>query len=238
MKEVCCEAFILKTMPYKEKDRLVTAYTKEYGKLTFLAKGVNQLKSKNASALQELTCSEITFIPRSGICTLIRARIIDFYREIKEDLDMQIYAMYINEYIYKQCEENQPDQKIYDMIFECYEKIKNGYPSKLIYSLFNVFMLKSSGYLIEVNHCVKCHETSKIVSISIKEGGFICFDCKENELIYPKEILKLFRHINLINIKDIDKIKYSEVSLNTVSELIEAFVEEYSGIYFQTKKFM
>ena len=42
MNESTTLAFVLKTMPYKEKDRLVYAYTKEFGRLTFIAKGVKK----------------------------------------------------------------------------------------------------------------------------------------------------------------------------------------------------
>ncbi len=238
MKEVTSRAFILKTLPYKEKDRLVYVYTQDYGKITLLAKGVNQLKSKNAASMQELTLVEITFIPKKGVCTLIRAQIIDFYREIKENLTMQIYAMYFNEYIYKQCEENNPDLKLFNLIKESYDKLKIGYHEKLIYSLFNLFMLKHSGYYIEVNQCVHCHSQQKIVSISVQDSGFICQNCIQKEPYYSIDILKLFRHLNLIEIKDIDKLKYRESDLETVSNIIEVFVEEYSGLYFQTKKFM
>lgn len=238
MNEVTTTAFILKMIPYKEKDRLVYVYTKDFGKLTFLARGVNSLKSKNASALQELMLVEITFIPKKGICSLIRAQSINFYRKIKDNLNLQVYALYVNEYIYKLTEENIPDIYLYDLMIQSYEALENGDEPRLVYSLFNSLMLKYTGHKIEVNCCALCHATSPIINISIREGGFICRSCSQEQQLYHKEVLQLFRHIVLADLTKIKKIQYKKEDLFIVSRIIEQFVDEYSGIYFQTIKFM
>ncbi len=238
MNEEVTTGIVLKTVSYKENDQLIYVFTKDFGKITLVAKGVKNIKSKNMAALQEMTLSEFTFIPKKGVCRLIRATIKDSYLFIKESLTLQIYASYINEYIYKQCNDNQPDEHIYKMMIESYNKLKIGYPVKLIYSLFNVFMLKHAGNKIEVNQCVKCSSTKDIISIGVYDGGFICKQCCNDHLLYLPKILKLFRHIYLIPIEKIDMIKYDEKDLDVVSGLIVEFVEEYSGHYFNTKKFM
>ncbi len=239
MNESTTLAFVLKTMPYKEKDRLVYAYTKEFGRLTFIAKGVNKMDSKNAAALQELSLVEMTIIPKKGISLLLKATIVNFYRHLKEDLDLQIYSSYMNEYVYKQEEDNVPDADLFELLESSFNALNNGYLPMLVYDLFNLAMLERSGTVLEVNHCVKCGEVKPIVSISIMDGGFICMDCfEQNQPSYSKEVLKLFRHMQLLKIKNIDKLNYNEESLKEVNKIIEAFVEEYSGIYFQTKKFM
>lgn len=239
MNETTTLAFILKTMPYKEKDRLVYAYTREFGRLTFIAKGVNKMESKNAAALQELSLVEMMIIPKKGISLLLKATIVDFYRHLKEDLQLQIYSSYIMEYVYKQEEENVPDVQLFSMLEDCFHALQVGYPPQMVYDLFNLEMLERSGTVLEVNHCVRCRGKKPIASISIVDGGFVCVDClNEKDQIYSKEILKLFRHMQLLKIKNIDKLHYEEVDLIGVTKIIETFVEEYSGIYFQTKKFM
>ena len=92
--EVVCLGIVLKTQSYKESDALVTVYFKDYGKMTLIARGVKKLKSKNASACQSLTLSEFTFIPRNGLSTLIKASSVDFYRYLKEDIELEAYASY------------------------------------------------------------------------------------------------------------------------------------------------
>lgn len=238
MQEETVSAFILKTLPYKENDRLVYTYTKEYGKITLLARGVNKLTSKNRAALQEITLVEMTFIPKKGICTLIRASINEFYSLLKEDLTLQIYSSYFMEFFYK-LEENEPNASMYSTLQLALDKLMQGYPPKLIYGIFNLRMLKDLGIGLEVNCCARCKEVKPIKTISIYDGGFICYECfKKDEESMDKEVLKLFRHLYLLSFERIDEIHYSLALLDEVVEIIELFVDEYSGIYFNTKKFI
>lgn len=117
--EVVCLGIVLKTQSYKESDALVTVYFKDYGKMTLIARGVKKLKSKNAAACQSLTLSEFTFIPRNGLSTLIKASSVDFYRYLKEDIELEAYASYFMEFVLRNEEENQPR-------FRCIQSFKRS----------------------------------------------------------------------------------------------------------------
>ena len=71
--EVVVEGVILKRTPYKENDMILHVYTKEYGKIGVLARGVRKMTSKNASATQEMMVSELTINLRKGLSSLIKA---------------------------------------------------------------------------------------------------------------------------------------------------------------------
>lgn len=113
--EVVSLGIVLKTHPYKESDSLVTVYLKIMEN-DFDCSGCKKLKSKNASACQSLTLSEFTFIPRNGLSTMIKASSVDFYRYIKENLELEAYASYFMEFVLKNEEDNQPDLEIFDTL--------------------------------------------------------------------------------------------------------------------------
>lgn len=239
MNSVSTLAYVLKTQPYKEKDRLVFAYTKEFGRMTLIAKGVNKMESKNASSLQELSLVEVMMIPKKGISTLLKASNVEFYRHIKEDLTLQVYASYIMEYIYKSELENKPSEKLFDSLYKAMKSLNEGTSFLLIYSLFNLEMLERNGITIEVDRCAKCKEIKPILSINVYEGGFICQECMgHKDTLFSKEVLRLLRHMRHYKLEYMEKISYDEEDLKQVSRIVEVFVEEYSGLYFQTKKFM
>ena len=52
--EVVAKGIVLKVLPYKENDCILTIYFEEYGKLAVIATGLRKPKSKNASACQPL----------------------------------------------------------------------------------------------------------------------------------------------------------------------------------------
>ena len=230
---------VLKSTPYKESDAILSVYTKEYGKLSILAKGIHKMKSKNASACSSLTLSEFTIIVKKGLCTLIKGSYQNYYRHIKEDIELEAYASYFIEFVYKYCEENDPDTYIYDTLIQFLDALNVGYPPVLLYLLFNSFILKETGSPLYVDSCSYCEDTSHIVGISYSGGGFVCSNhIGEYDQSYDKETLKAFRHINKFTIQNIDAINIPEAMMKELRGIMDNFVEEYTGILFQSKKFL
>ena len=235
--EVVSLGIVLKTQAYKESDSLVTVYFKDYGKMTLIARGVKKLKSKNASACQSLTLSEFTFIPRVGLSTMIKAHSVDFYRYIKENLELEAYASYLMEFVLKNEEDNQPDIEIFEMLKKSLDALNQGYPYQLVYLLYNAFILKRCGMALQVDGCVRCLRQDRIAGISLEDGGFVCQDCLSmHDKQLNKETLKAFRHINKLSIDDIDQLKIPEESLEILIEVMDYYVDEMTGILFKTKK--
>ena len=219
--EVVSLGIVLKTHPYKESDSLVTVYFKDYGKMTLIARGVKKLKSKNASACQSLTLSEFTFIPRNGLSTMIKASSVDFYRYIKENLELEAYASYFMEFVLKNEEDNQPDLEIFDTLKKSLDALNHGYPYPLVYLLYNAFILKRCGMALQVDGCVR----------------FVCHDCLSlHDKQLDKVTLKAFRHINKLTIDSIDQLKVPDESIDLLMEIMDYYVDEMTGILFKTKK--
>ena len=209
--EVVSLGIVLKTHPYKESDSLVTVYFKDYGKMTLIARGVKKLKSKNASACQSLTLSEFTFIPRNGLSTMIKASSVDFYRYIKENLELEAYASYFMEFVLKNEEDNQPDLEIFDTLKK---------------SLYNAFILKRCGMALQVDGCVRCLRQDHIAGISLEDGGFVCHDCLSlHDKQLDKVTLKAFRHINKLTIDSIDQLKVPDESIDLLMEIMDYYVD-------------
>lgn len=233
------EAIVLKSTPFKESDAIISVYTKEYGKISLLAKGVRKIKSKNASACSSITLSEFTIILKKGISTLIKANYLNYYRHIKEDIELEAYASYFIEFIYKYCEENIPDEEIYKTLKAYLNALDNGYPPVLLYLLYNSFILQVTGSPLYVDSCSYCDDARHIVGISYSGGGFVCHEhLGEYDSTYNKEMLQAFRHINKFSIHDIDQIKVPESLWKELRVIMDTFIEEYTGILFQSKKFL
>lgn len=230
---------VLKNKPYKENDMLVWIYSREYGKLTLLAKGVKKMTSKNAPSCQSITLSEFTLIPKTGLCRLIKGSAIDYFRHIKEDIELEAYATYCLEFVDKYTRENDPDDSIYDALLLALKYLNNGYEPKLVYLLFNAFILNITGSALEVDQCVSCGRHDLIAGISILNGGFVCQNCLGNyDRHLDVDVLKGFRYINKIPIEKIDLLHLSTPVINKLVEIMEVFVDEYTGINFKSRKFI
>lgn len=231
------EGVILKRTPYKENDMILHVYTRDYGKIGVLARGVRKMTSKNARATQDLMISEMTIHLKKGLSSLIKASPVDYLRHIKENIESEIVANYILEYFYRYIDENIPDIREYHILLQSLKAINQGYYPLLVYLLFNVFILEHNGVSIDVEGCVVCGH-QKVKSISLSDGGFVCEKHLHQNPIYSIDILKAFRHIHKIPISHIDDIHIDENVISSLIPIMDSFIEEYTGISMKTKTFI
>lgn len=235
--DIVVEGIILKHTPYKDNDMILHVYTREYGKIGILARGVQKLTSKNKRACEEMMISELNILLKKGLSSLIKAMPIDYLRHIKESLDSEIVANYILEYFYRYIDENNPIVEEYDILYDALKALDLGYQPLLVYLLFQVFMLDHNGVSIDVEGCVICGAT-QVVSISLEDGGFLCDKHQSRHQLYSIDVLKGFRHIHKIPMKDIDKLKIEETVLRQLIPIMDYYVDEYTGVSLRTKTFI
>lgn len=237
-KEEVTEAIILRQMPYQETGALVSAYTREFGKITLRARGVKKLTSKNAAGVQALTRSELTLMPRSGISTLIRAQALAHYPHIKAQIACEIVADYLLEYCYRYEEDNQPDEACFQMLKETLEALETGYAYQLIYCMILVFIMERNGVTLMVDGCVHCGSPA-VAGFSLGEGGFVCREhMGARDLQMPKETLKLLRHIYKRPMRDVGQITFDMADIKRIIPIFEYFCEDVCGITLKTKSFL
>ena len=143
------------------------------------------------------------------------------------------------EFVDKYTKENDPDASIYDALLLALKYLNDGYEPKLVYLLFNAFILNVTGSSLEVDQCVSCGRQDLIAGISILNGGFVCQNCLgKYDRRLDVEVLKGFRYINKIPLEKIDLLHLSTPVINKLVEIMEAFVDEYTGINFKSRKFI
>ncbi|MDE6952928.1 MAG: DNA repair protein RecO [Erysipelotrichales bacterium] len=237
IKEEVVEGVILKRTPYKENDMILHIYTKEYGKIGVQARGVRKITSKNARACQEMMISELSISLKKGLSSLIKASPVHYLRHIKESIDSEIIGNYILEYYYRYIEENQPMEYEYQILIDALNALDQGYQPLLVYLLFNVFVLDHNGVSIDVDGCVKCQST-KVVSISLEDGGYLCQDHISSHKVYSIDVLKAFRHIHIIPMNQIGQLHIEDKVIKELVPIMDYYIEEYTGISLRTKTFI
>ena len=82
------EGIVLKRMDFLETSRIVTIYTKKFGKVKVLAKGIRRPKSRFGSSLETLTRSAIVFYKREqkDLYTISESDILDSHEDLRRDL--------------------------------------------------------------------------------------------------------------------------------------------------------
>ena len=80
------EGIVLRQVPYKEKDKIVTIITRE-GLLSFNARGIASLTSKNSSSCNLFSLSNFTLNEKGKYLSLKQGKLIDSHYELYESLE-------------------------------------------------------------------------------------------------------------------------------------------------------
>jgi DNA repair protein RecO (recombination protein O) len=140
------EGIVLGRKNYGEADRILSIYSKDYGRISLMAKGIRRPKSKKRGHLEIFSLLNFQAITGRGIDMIIEADIIDDYKEIRRSLPKVSLAYYFMEVIGKITHENEKNQELFCLILESLNGLKQG--SKLKQLRFNFIqeLLTMMGY--------------------------------------------------------------------------------------------
>jgi len=203
------EAIILKKEERAEADQIFTIFTRDFGKIEILGRGIRKIKSKLRAGMEQFSLSEIEFIQGKIYKTLTDAVLIDNFPKIKKDLKKLAIAFRISEVFGKLVKGEEPDIKIWNLLVEVFNKL-NDWESEIIYYYFLWNFLSILGYQPELYNCCICQKLIKPAGIarqsvaggeenvyfSAEEGGLICGRCKKISKPFKKidfETIKLLR---------------------------------------------
>ena len=99
MPHLSTQAIVLQTIDYGEYDRLVSLYTRDFGRLRAIAKGAKRSQKRFGSALEPCTHVQADFVDREhrGLSRLERCRIISAFPELALDIRKVAYGHYFLE---------------------------------------------------------------------------------------------------------------------------------------------
>ena len=198
------QGLIFKKENRGEADQLFTIYSKDFGKLEVLGRGIRKISSKLRSGMELFYLSEIEFIQGKTYKTLTDALLIEEFEILKKDLKKLNVAQKISELLGVLISGPESDERIWSLLTTVFKKLnkKELKPEglKIIYHYFFWNLVSLLGYRPEVYSCTLCQK--KLIPdklyFSKKEGGVICQSCfqktKSGREI-QSEIVKILRLI-------------------------------------------
>ncbi len=87
------EGIVLEQKDFKENDRVLSVFTKDYGIIKVLARGIRKSTSKLSSQIDLFSFVEISFVLGSGYKVLSGAYLKDGFFNLKQDLKKQNFHL-------------------------------------------------------------------------------------------------------------------------------------------------
>ncbi len=198
------EGYILKTIGFRETSKIVTLFSRDYGVVPIMIKGIGKNNTFSPEIFDTYSKSSfVLYTPHSGEMyrhkesSLIRPgipfakNIITFFR-----------VSFIFEIVLKVLPKHIPSNDIYcivDNVLSMLFKYSNNDKNILYIYYFILNLLNILGYDIDTKQCIKCKIfLTSNAFFSFKEGGFICSNCfngnnfinTENDIITTLDKIK------------------------------------------------
>lgn len=135
------EGIILKRKNIGEADRIVTVFTREYGKLRLIAKGIRKVASRRAPHLEVFTRVRLVVHAGKTLESISEAEPIDIYALVRKDLARVSMAYYLCELTDSLVAEKQEHGEVFDLLSRGLEALGGG-PIHGIYAVSKKFTLE------------------------------------------------------------------------------------------------
>ncbi|MDT8861778.1 DNA repair protein RecO [Alkalihalobacillus sp. MEB130] len=235
------EGIVIRTTDYGESNKIVTLFTREFGKVGVMSRGAKKPKNRLSAASQLFIYGTFVYQQSQGLGSLSQADIVNSFREVRSDLFRASYATYIVELTDKLTEERSRNPYHFELLYQTLYFLNEGIDSDVLLRIYEVKMLAVAGIKPELDQCVSCRSADVPVAFSIRHAGFLCNRCSHrDEKAYrisghTARLLRLFFYIDL---QRLGQISLKKETKNELKEILSAYYDEYSGLRLKSKRFL
>ncbi len=180
------EGLILRVTDFSETSRIVVIFTREFGKISALAKGGRRLKGPFESALDLLSACRIVFLRKSsqGLDLLTEAQLVERFRPLERDLSCLYSGYYVAELLLSLTEEYDPHPELYDAARDALTAFSSAETLKPGLLRLELVVLREIGQLPDFDVCAGCGALlteGKQFGYLVAQSGLVCPECQKQE---------------------------------------------------------
>ncbi|AVN63632.1 MULTISPECIES: DNA repair protein RecO [Mesoplasma] len=236
MSEVKIRGIVLDSLNYEENDKIITVYSDEFGKLSFIALGANKASSKNNYSLNVFSESDFEIFKSRKTQSISKLKTGILVRDnfkIAKSYNNYLFASIISSVILQEELFYNKDFKLFDMLREAIRNINDEVNpfSNMVWFLF--YSLKNFGGYWELNKCYRCNKASKIYrKFDLQHYGLVCPNCiNENEEEHDYEFIKYLQRMDNNTFFTIQKFPINVSFEIIISKLLLSYYLNEIGIY-------
>lgn len=140
------EGIVLSRKNYSEADRILVCYSKHFGKLTLLAKGIRKIKSKKRGHLEIFSKVKFSAVKGKGMDIITETETINDFAGVRSNLNKISLAYYFCEVVNKITHEDGNASSVYILLSNVLENLEVETELKKLRLKFIYDLLIEMGY--------------------------------------------------------------------------------------------
>lgn len=200
-------AIILRTYDFKDFDKIVVLYSKDFGLIRAIAKGAKRPKSNLRGRIEPTICAEFVLFEGKNLHTINQCDVVESFKNIRRDLKKITFACYFLELSAAFAVEKDPAAlTFYNMIFDILERLEKS-PEETLDICLNDFefqLISYAGYEPVFELCTRCNSNLDSVSrlyFSPYMGSVVCSNCTSESSGLAELSPELYEYMKNLKVK-------------------------------------
>ncbi len=178
------EALVLRTHRLGEADKIVSLFTRQFGRLRAVAAGALRPKSRYGGTLESLSIIRLWVFERENrdLLRINSAELMESFFDMQKDYRLQVAAQYVAEVAERFLPEREANERAYRLLLAVLRAMKQcgEVDRPLVY--FNYWLLRLGGVLPEFGTCSACGSSLGAQGFYGPGAyGLVCSSCRPSQ---------------------------------------------------------
>lgn len=239
------EGILLRKNDLRETSLILTFYTRDFGKVKGIVRGVRGPRSAFGGANMEIfALDEVVFYERrkSDIFTISQCDLVEFFGPIRESLEKLSYATYLIELADSVTALGDKNREVFDLLLNSLRLLAGESSTKRVARIFEIKLLHQLGIMPTLEACVNCSGSVDSTSrFSLRHGGLICKRCfpsdREARPILQGTV-KFIEHIRSLPFERVANVKVASEVGHELERILRRFLDYHIERRLKTVEFL
>lgn len=182
------EAIVLKSVNYRDTSKIVTFYTRRYGKMSAIAKGARNPKSRFGSLFQPLNYLQIVFYRRENraLQYVSSSDFVKYFKSLTADVHRFSVSMSLIEIVNRVMHDEEENEPVFSLLVNSLDILDDRETSPHnVFVHFGLHLAVDLGFTPNFESCLICRkvidlEKERRICYVIEKGGPLCERCSVN----------------------------------------------------------
>lgn len=230
------DAIVLKAIKYGDTSKIVTLYTRRFGRMGVIAKGARSAKSKFGSALEPMSLIHAVFYRKENreLQLLSQADLLRIYHRLMSDERKLTAGLALIEFLHAAMHEEEEHPELFDAAREALESIDDEGSSESAHLIRFLLRLASLlGFAVDLRRCSRCGAGAADKETDFlfhpRPGLLFCDACtpsRDGIPIAPGELL-LIGSLESLPSSDVARLEIPQRTLRVMFHLALALIKSH-----------
>ena len=262
------EAVVIKATNLKEADRIITFFSRDYGKIQGIARGIRKIKTKYSGKLELFNRINVIFFHKAGhldrhdlqtqhpLLNITQVDVIEVFPRLHHDFNNIVAASYVVELVNRSFEEYDNTHKpVYDLLCDTLRELAGERDIRILLPAFEVKLIAHLGYAPVLDRCMNCgKQRTRLTSADLPEppqkhlpafhlaqGGVLCPRCKtlkKGAINLNPQTIECLQHFLETHISQLQPPAFSQEIHQELRSLLTSYIQYHLGITLKTDRFV